>query len=108
MKELSNQISGSICRIFEENKVSLGVSVPLCVSGFYEVYSDYTEKQTPLDKFGAAWGITGPFGDLHCTSYIEISQNEQLTNISFDPESNNPLLDEEEEEDDDDDDVEFL
>ena len=98
MKELTNQVCGRICRIFQLNGVALGMSIPLSMRGFYELYTDYSPDDELLKKFGQAWRIKGSFGSLVCTAYIEIMDPKAVTNLQF--------LDEQEK--DDDEDMEFL
>lgn len=62
MKELSNQIGGRACRIFQSHGISLGMSIPLCTRGIYEIYADYQEKSGVINKFGDFWCLNGPFG----------------------------------------------
>lgn len=98
MKELTNQVCGRICRIFQRNDVVLGMCIPLSMHGFYELYTDYTPDEGKLKKFGQAWRIKGDFGSLACTAYVEIMEPTAVTNLQYvDEEVSN-----------DDDELEFL
>ncbi|MES2674894.1 MAG: hypothetical protein V4660_11695 [Pseudomonadota bacterium] len=98
MKELTNQVCGRICRIFQRNDLVLGMCIPLSMHGFYELYTDYTLDDGKLKKFGDAWKINGDFGSLVCTSYVEIMEPTAVTNLQYvDEEVSN-----------DDDELEFL
>ena len=98
MKELTNQVCGRICRVFQLNDLSLGMCIPLNVHGFYELYTDYSVEDGMLKKFGEAWKIKGDFGSLVCTAYIEIMEPEAVTNLQHI----------EEQKSNDDDELEFL
>lgn len=81
MKELTNRIGGHICRTFQRNDLTLGMCIPLSISGFYELYADYTPGDRFLTKFGEAWKITGEFGSLACTAYVEISNIKAVAHL---------------------------
>ncbi len=97
MKELTNQVSGRICRIFQLNNLSLGMCIPLNMHGFYELYTDYTAEDGMLKKFGQAWKIKGDFGSLVCTAYVEIMEPAAVTHLQYTEEQKT-----------DDDELEFL
>ena len=73
IKELTNQVCGRICRVFELNGQSLGMSIPLSMRGFYELYTHYDHHVGTFSKFGQAWRLNGDFGSLVCTAYVEIT-----------------------------------
>ncbi len=90
MKEIANQICGLLCRQFVNQGVFVGLSVPLYVRGYYDIYADYTDKNTPLLKFGDGWTLEGPFGELACSTYTEITGDAgaaSLLNITFNDEN---------------------
>ncbi len=100
MKELGNQVSGHVCRVFASHEIMLGISIPLSVRGYNEIYSEYSEKKAPLLKFGDYWALDTSFGTLYCTSYIEVMDNNiipLINGITFDTQ-----------EDEDDDEIDFL
>ncbi len=99
MKELTNQMCGRICRIFQQGDLALGMSIPLSMHGFYELYTDYTPSDGVLKKFGQGWRIQGDFGSLVCTAQVEIMDPNAVNNLQ--------LADEQPPEDDDGE-VEFL
>ena len=67
MKELTNQMGGRVCRIFDAHQMSMGMSVPLCTRGIYEIYADYTPKSGAIVKFGDFWRLEGPFQSIYCS-----------------------------------------
>jgi hypothetical protein len=81
MKELGNQMGGRICRIFESNGISMGMSIPLCTRGFCEVYTDYKTKTGAVVKFGDFWRLEGPFQSLYCSCYVELTTRDDLSGI---------------------------
>ncbi len=82
VKELVNQICGRICRVFQVNGLSLGMSIPLSMHGFYEIYTDYTAGGA-LHKFSHAWRINGEFGSMICTAQVEITQPHAVDNLQI-------------------------
>ena len=84
MKELCNQVCGRVCRIFAKRDIHLGMSIPLKLRGFYEVYSDYHDATSPLFKFGDFWQVSNTQGSFFFSSYIEIVNLNTLYGITFD------------------------
>lgn len=87
MKELSNQMGGRVCRAFSAHGLSVGMSIPLCTRGIYEIYADYQAKYGPVIKFGDFWRIEGPFDFIYCSCYIELLSKDDLSSISVADES---------------------
>lgn len=83
MKELCNQIGGRASRLFQSQGISIGMSIPLCTRGIYEIYADYQEKSGVVNKFGGFWRLNGPFGFLYCSCYVELLAAEPLKNIHY-------------------------
>lgn len=83
MKELTNQVCGRVCQIFQRNNLTLGMCIPLSMRGFYEIYSDYTPQDGALKKFGQAWKIKGDFGSLVFTAYTEIMNITAVSHLQF-------------------------
>lgn len=97
MKELGNQLCGAFCRKLASHDIDAGLSIPLSTRGYYEAYADYTDKVSPIIKFGEGWALEGGFGTLYFSSYTEIMDDqmiEPLLAISLD--------------DDDDDEIDFF
>ena len=87
MKELTNQMGGRVCRIFDTHQMSMGMSVPLCTRGIYEIYADYQAKTGSVVKFGDFWRLEGPFEFLYCSAYVEIMTKDDLSHIQAADES---------------------
>jgi hypothetical protein len=83
MKELTNQVCGKVCRIFQLNDLVLGMCIPLSMRGFYELYTDYSSNEGLLKKFGKAWQIKGDFGSFVCTAYVEIMNPEAVASVKI-------------------------
>ncbi|MBI5254890.1 MAG: hypothetical protein HY855_00210 [Burkholderiales bacterium] len=81
MKELSNQMGGRVCRILGAQAVAMGMSVPLCTRGIYELYADYDAKIGAIVKFGDLWRLQGAFGELYCSCYIEMPGDADLRHL---------------------------
>lgn len=82
MKELSNQIGGRVCRAFDTHGTPVGMSVPLCTRGIYEIYADYAPKTGVVEKFGDFWRIDGAFGSIYCSCYVELLAKRDYSGIS--------------------------
>ena len=83
MKELGNQIGGRASRVFQNNAIALGMSIPLCTRGIYEIYADYQEKNGVVVKFGDFWGLSGPFGILYFSCYVELMAADQFKVLEY-------------------------
>ncbi|MES2952704.1 MAG: hypothetical protein V4858_29600 [Pseudomonadota bacterium] len=83
MKELGNQIGGRASRVFQSNGIALGMSIPLCTRGIYEIYADYQEKSGVIVKFGDFWGLSGSFGLLYVSCCVELMAADQLKNFEY-------------------------
>lgn len=81
MKEFCNQVGGRVCRIFETNQIPMGMSVPLCYRGIYEIYADYTRKSGTVTKFGDFWRLDGPFNSIYCSCYVELMSKHDFSGI---------------------------
>jgi len=83
MKEFGNCIGGRASRVFQANGIGLGMSIPLCTRGIYEIYADYQEKTGVVVKFGDFWGLDGPFGVLYFSCYVELMAADQLQRLEY-------------------------
>lgn len=82
MKELSNQSGGRVCRAFDAQKIHMGMSVPLCTRGIYEIYSDYMPATGAMIKGGDLWRLTGGFGTVYWSCYSEIFTNVDISGVT--------------------------
>jgi len=99
-KEYGNLVAGSIVTLFEKIDIGLGMSLPLCTRGFYEVFSDYTETENPTVMYSDFWTLQVNDHSLYCSALIEVLDKKSLQ----------PLLDLElaEPESSDDEEMDFL
>lgn len=81
-KEYGNLVAGSVVTLLGENDVELGISLPLSTRGFYEVFSDYTEKQHPIVTFSDFWELRASGNDIHCSALLEILNPKQLARLA--------------------------
>jgi CheY-specific phosphatase CheX len=89
VKEFGNLSAGFLKKIFEEQDVDVGISLPLVIRGFDEVFFDKTED---LSKLEDCWKIDNGSTSLVCTSLLEVYQPEIIDELDFN------IEDEEEEE----------
>lgn len=87
LKELSNQVGGRLCRAFDACQLPMGMSVPLCTRGIYEIYADYSERNGAVIKGGDLWRLSGSFGTLYCTCYCEVPPGADYAAISCNDDS---------------------
>lgn len=71
-KEYGNLVAGSVITHFGNFGVELGISLPLCTRGFYEVFSDYSETQFPVVTYSDFWELAANDFSLFCSALIEI------------------------------------
>lgn len=81
MKELSNQMGGRVCRVFDAHQIAMGMSVPLCTRGIYEIYADYKAKDGAVVKFGDFWRLDGSFESLYCSCYVEVISKDDFSHV---------------------------
>ena len=72
IKEYANLVAGNVVSLLAEYDVDLGISLPLCTRGFYEVFSDYTEKAAPIIAYNDFWNLKVNGLDLFCSSQFEV------------------------------------
>jgi CheY-specific phosphatase CheX len=71
-KEYANLVAGSVISLLSESRIALGISLPLCTRGFYEVFSDYAEKQQPVVSFADFWELQAIGGGVYCSAQFEM------------------------------------
>lgn len=81
MKELCNLSAGQLVKIFEENNLPMGMSLPLCARGFYEIFSDYTPTVKPFVKFSDLWSLKCDDCVFMMSCVVEILDTFALRNI---------------------------
>jgi hypothetical protein len=81
MKELSNQMGGRVCRVFDAHQKLMGMSIPMCTRGIYEIYADYRTKVGAVAKFGDFWRLSGPLQSLYCSCYVELLSKEDFSDV---------------------------
>ncbi len=77
-KEYGNLVAGSIMALCEKVGIGLGMSLPLCTRGFYEVFSDYTETESPTVTCNDFWCLQVNGQSLCCSALIEILDKKTL------------------------------
>ena len=82
IKEYCNLSGGYLKKLFENIRLGLGMSLPLCMRGFDEVYSDYGEVAAPLIRFSDIWKLTYHHSSITCTSLVEILDLNALKDVT--------------------------
>jgi CheY-specific phosphatase CheX len=101
VKELCNLTAGYLVQIFEDNDLHIGISLPLCTRGFYEIFSDYKSSSYPIIKYNDIWSLEHEDIHIFGSVIIELLDTAPLEKI---------LAYEipDEDEDDDDEEMDFL
>lgn len=80
-KEYGNLVAGSMITLFGKVGIELGISLPLCTRGFYEVFSDYSEKQNPVVTYSDFWILAVNNQEIHCSVQCEMLDKSKLANF---------------------------
>ncbi len=78
VKELCNLTVGYIVKEFDAMSIAMGISLPLCTRGFYEVFADYVPTEQPLIRFSDIWRLEHEGHAVNATVMYEISNPEVL------------------------------
>ena len=80
VKEYGNLAAGFLKKIFEEQDVDVGISLPLVIRGFDEVFFDKTQDEAKLED---CWRLDNGSTSLVCTSLLEVYQPEVIQELDF-------------------------
>ena len=80
VKEYGNLSAGFLKKIFEEQDVDVGISLPLVIRGFDEVFFDKTQDEGKMED---CWRLDNGSTSLVCTSLLEIYQPEIIQELDF-------------------------
>ena len=80
-KEYNNLVAGHIVTLFEKINIGLGMSLPLCTRGFYEVFSDYTEQDHPVITYSDFWELRVNDNTVYCSAMMEILDKKSLERL---------------------------
>ena len=80
-KEYGNLVAGHVITLFGESNIELGISLPLCTRGFYEVFSDYTEYQYPVVSYSDFWELQVNGHAVFCSAQYEILNKKSLESL---------------------------
>ncbi len=69
VREFCNLTTGRLKRSLEKNQMDLGISIPLVVRGFDEVFTPTPDGQK---KVVESWILESPKGSLLCSLYFEL------------------------------------
>lgn len=73
IKEFSNLTAGYIVKIFESVDISMGISLPLCTRGLYEIFADYVPVDKPLIRYSDIWQLERQGHFINGSVMVEIS-----------------------------------
>lgn len=73
IKEFSNLTAGYIVKIFESVNISMGISLPLCTRGLYEIFADYVPASKPLIRYSDIWRLEHEGHFINGSVMVEIS-----------------------------------
>ena len=82
VKELSNLTVGLLVKEFESMQIPMGISLPLCTRGFYEVFADYAPAESPLIRFSDLWRLELNGCAINGTAMYEISNVDTLSPLA--------------------------
>lgn len=86
IKEYCNLVAGNIVAVCEGMQIELGISLPMGTRGFYEVFSDYAEKQQPVITFSDFWSLQSGAEIVHCSTLLEVMDSQLLMPLlGYDP-----------------------
>lgn len=81
-KEYGNLVAGNVISLLGQAGIELGISLPMATRGFYEVFSDYTERQHRMLTFSDFWGLHVDGRDVFCSTQFEIMDKNNLACIA--------------------------
>jgi CheY-specific phosphatase CheX len=82
VKEYANLVAGSLVAMSGTCGIELGISLPLCTRGFYEVFADYSEKTSPLVVCHDFWVLRVEGQELSCSAQVEMLDLPKLSAIA--------------------------
>lgn len=77
-KEYCNLVAGQVVTLFENLNIDLGIGLPLRTRGFYEVFSDYEEKEYPIITYSDFWRLRAGGNEIFCNALLEIIDRKPL------------------------------
>lgn len=80
-KEYGNLVAGCVVTLLGELDIELGISLPLSTRGYYEIFSDYTEKRQPIITYSDFWELKANGYDVYCSALLELLNEKQLAGL---------------------------
>lgn len=78
IKEYCNLVAGYVVTLFEGVGIDMGIGLPLCTRGFYEVFSDYEEMVYPSIIYSDFWRMQANGNEVYCSALFEIIDEKPL------------------------------
>ena len=81
-KEYGNLVAGNVVTLLGRSDIELGISLPLCTRGLYEVFADYSEKHHPVVAYSDFWELKANGHDVFCSAQFEILDKKPLEKLA--------------------------
>lgn len=72
IKEYCNLVAGKVVALFLECNIEMGIGLPLCTRGFYEVFSKYDEVESLPNMHCDFWRMRVNGSEMICSANFEI------------------------------------
>lgn len=72
IKEYCNLVAGKVVALFEGASIDMGIGLPICTRGFYEVFSNYEEMAATSIIHADFCRMRANGGEIICSALIEI------------------------------------
>lgn len=72
IKEYCNLVAGNVVTLFEGAAIDMGIGLPICTRGFYEVFSNYEEMAATSIIHADFWRMRANGSEIFGSALIEI------------------------------------
>lgn len=81
IKEYCNLVAGKVVALFFDCSIEMGIGLPLCTTGFYEVFSKYDEAELLPNMHYDFWRMQVNGSNMVCSSIFEVLNETRLTGL---------------------------
>jgi len=78
IKEYCNLVAGKVVALFEGAAIDMGIGLPICTRGFYEVFSNYEEMAATSIIHADFWRMRANGSEIFGSALIEIIDENSL------------------------------
>lgn len=78
VKEYCNLVAGNVVALFEGVNIDMGIGLPLCTRGFYEVFTDYENLASSSIIHSDFWRMRVNDSEFVCSALFEIIDDRPL------------------------------